>query len=59
VAQPTLHRYGRDPAQFGELSLVELSGDHFTLIDPAAPDWAAVVSALPGLLRGELNGGQD
>jgi acetyl esterase/lipase len=31
-------------------SLVELSGDHFTLIDPAAPDWAAVLDALPGLL---------
>jgi acetyl esterase/lipase len=40
----------------GAARLVELSGDHFTLIDPAAPDWAAVVTALPGLLRGQLNG---
>jgi alpha-beta hydrolase superfamily lysophospholipase len=34
----------------GQASLVELSGDHFTLIDPAAPDWAAVLAALPWLL---------
>lgn len=34
----------------GTASLTELSGDHFTLIDPAAPDWAAVIAALPGLL---------
>jgi hypothetical protein len=34
----------------GQASLVELSGDHFTLIDPAAPDWAAVLTALPWLL---------
>jgi acetyl esterase/lipase len=40
----------------GRAALVELSGDHFTLIDPAAPDWAAVVTALPALLRGELPG---
>lgn len=33
----------------GTASLTELSGDHFTLIDPAAPDWAAVIAALPGL----------
>ncbi len=33
----------------GRAGLVELSGDHFTLIDPAAPDWAAVIAALPGL----------
>jgi acetyl esterase/lipase len=43
----------------GQATLVELSGDHFTLIDPAAPDWAAFVTALPGLLRAELPGGQD
>jgi hypothetical protein len=29
--------------------LVELSGDHFTLIDPASPDWATAIAALPGL----------
>jgi len=34
----------------GQATLVELSGDHFTLIDPAAPDWAAVIDALPDLL---------
>jgi acetyl esterase/lipase len=34
----------------GQASLVELSGDHFTLIDPAAADWTAAVTALPGLL---------
>jgi len=36
----------------GRAGLVELSGDHFTLIDPAAPDWAAVIAALPGLPAG-------
>ena len=36
----------------GLAGLVELSGDHFTLIDPAAPDWAAVIAALPGLPAG-------
>jgi acetyl esterase/lipase len=34
----------------GHASLVETVGDHFTLIDPATPDWAAVLDALPGLL---------
>jgi acetyl esterase/lipase len=34
----------------GTARLVELHGDHFTLIDPAAPDWAEVIAALPGLL---------
>jgi acetyl esterase/lipase len=38
----------------GQARLAELHGDHFTLIDPAAPDWAAVIAALPGLLRGTL-----
>lgn len=36
----------------GRAGLVELAGDHFTLIDPAAPDWAAVIAALPGLPAG-------
>jgi acetyl esterase/lipase len=36
--------------QGGEAVLRETHGDHFTLIDPASPDWAAVVDALPGLL---------
>jgi acetyl esterase/lipase len=31
----------------GTASLTELAGDHFTLIDPATPDWAAVIAALP------------
>jgi acetyl esterase/lipase len=34
----------------GTATLTEVSGDHFSLIDPAAPDWAAVIAALPGLL---------
>ena len=34
----------------GRAGLVELSGDHFTLIDPAAPDWGRGYRALPGLL---------
>ena len=34
----------------GRARLKELSGDHFTLIDPASTDWAAVIAALPGLL---------
>ena len=36
----------------GRAGLVELSGDHFTLIDPATPDWAQVIAALPGLAAG-------
>jgi acetyl esterase/lipase len=36
----------------GRAGLVELSGDHFTLIDPKAPDWAEVIAALPGLPAG-------
>lgn len=34
----------------GRATLLETHGDHFTLIDPASPDWAAVISALPSLL---------
>ena len=34
----------------GRASLVELTGDHFTLIDPASADWAAAIAALPTLL---------
>ena len=34
----------------GRASLVELTGDHFTLIDPASADWAAAIAALPALL---------
>uniref|UniRef100_UPI00262F0BD9 alpha/beta hydrolase family protein n=1 Tax=Trebonia sp. TaxID=2767075 RepID=UPI00262F0BD9 len=34
----------------GNARLHETSGDHFTLIDPASPDWHVVVDALPGLL---------
>jgi len=30
----------------GKTALVETSGDHFTLIDPTAPDWATVTNAL-------------
>ncbi len=34
----------------GRASLVELNGDHFTLIDPASGDWAAALAALATLL---------
>jgi acetyl esterase/lipase len=34
----------------GRASLVELSGDHFTLIDPASQDWAAAIAVLPTLI---------
>ena len=36
-------------ASGGRASLRRARGDHFTLIDPATPDWAMVVAALPGL----------
>jgi hypothetical protein len=32
--------------------VVVIHGGFFTLIDPAAPDWAVVVEALPELLAG-------
>jgi acetyl esterase/lipase len=34
----------------GDAELIETRGDHFTLIDPASPDWAEVIGRLPGLL---------
>jgi dipeptidyl aminopeptidase/acylaminoacyl peptidase len=34
----------------GRATLVELPGDHFTLIDPASADWSAAIAALPALL---------
>jgi acetyl esterase/lipase len=34
----------------GRASLVELTGDHFTLIDPASQDWAATIAALSTLI---------
>jgi dipeptidyl aminopeptidase/acylaminoacyl peptidase len=34
----------------GDARLVELPGDHFTLIDPASADWSAAVGELPALL---------
>ena len=42
-------RYVAAARAAGGRGLVELSGDHFTLIDPATPDWAEVIAALPGL----------
>jgi acetyl esterase/lipase len=36
----------------GRARLMETGGDHYTLIDPATRDWAAVIGALPALLRG-------
>lgn len=34
----------------GRARLVESGGDHFSVIDPSTPDWAAVVDALPELM---------
>jgi acetyl esterase/lipase len=34
----------------GRASLVELTGDHFTLIDPASQDWAAAIAGLATLI---------
>jgi acetyl esterase/lipase len=34
----------------GRATLVETSGDHFSLIDPAGPDWAAALTALTSLI---------
>jgi acetyl esterase/lipase len=34
----------------GRATLVELPGDHFTLIDPVSADWTAAIAALPALL---------
>jgi acetyl esterase/lipase len=34
----------------GHATLIETHGDHLTLIDPAAPDWATVISELPSLV---------
>ena len=36
----------------GRARLLETDGDHYTLIGPATPDWAAVIDALPALFRG-------
>lgn len=33
-----------------QVTLRTTSGNHFSLIDPASPDWAIVIDALPGLL---------
>jgi acetyl esterase/lipase len=35
----------------GHATLEETSGDHFTLIDPASPDWTSALRALPALLN--------
>jgi hypothetical protein len=43
-------RDGRHPAHRpAEYRLAETPGDHLTLIDPASPDWATVIRALPEL----------
>jgi acetyl esterase/lipase len=34
----------------GRAELAETGGDHYTLVDPATQDWAAVIDALPALL---------
>jgi fermentation-respiration switch protein FrsA (DUF1100 family) len=38
----------------GRAALVEVPGDHFTVIDPADVAWTTVVDALPELLAGRL-----
>ncbi len=40
----------------GSAALREVAGDHFTLIDPTTPAWAAARDALPSLLAGRLPG---
>lgn len=40
----------------GTAALRETRGDHYTLIDPATPDWAAVIDELPPLLREHARG---
>ena len=40
----------------GRATLTETHGDHFTLIDPASPDWAAAIAALPVLLSSASGG---
>nr|WP_269091142.1 alpha/beta hydrolase [Actinopolymorpha cephalotaxi] len=43
-------RYVRAAAAAGDhASLVEVDGDHFSLIDPGSPGWRAAVGRLPGL----------
>ena len=39
-------------ARGGRARLIEAAGDHFTLIDPAAPDWRLARAALDELLAG-------
>ena len=34
----------------GRAELLEIDGDHFTVVDPSAPAWRLVVTALPRLL---------
>jgi hypothetical protein len=44
-------RYVEDATKAGATaSLLEAAGDHYTLIDPSAPDWSLAVDALPTLL---------
>src|SRR6202034_1654441 len=51
VPYPYSERYvAADVAAGGRAGLVETFGDHFTLIEPATPDWAVAVAALPELL---------
>jgi fermentation-respiration switch protein FrsA (DUF1100 family) len=34
----------------GAASLIETTGDHYTMIDPRSADWRALLDALPALL---------
>ena len=40
----------------GAAKLAAVAGDHFTVIDPTAPAWDVVRTALPALLDGRLPG---
>ena len=35
----------------GDVVLIETAGDHYTMIDPATPDWALAVDSVADLLR--------
>ena len=50
----TLLKEAYDYAYAQHRGQVRASGDHFTLIDPAHPDWLLAVEALPALIAGEL-----
>ncbi|MGI8664800.1 MAG: alpha/beta hydrolase family protein [Jatrophihabitans sp.] len=46
----SVHYVQSAKAAGGDAELVQVPGDHFSLIDPGAPAWQAVLALLPGLL---------